>query len=167
MLADVSGSVAAFARFTLQLVHALASQFSKVRTFVFVDGIDEVTAIFERADHRDGDRAGPAGGGRLGPRRPLRLRDRPAAAPGALPEGRSIPGRRSSSSATPGTTTTRLRRASWPAAAPVPPPLLAQPRAPGLLGQRGLDGRQYAPFCDAMVECRNLRQLERFVDALT
>ena len=43
VIADVSGSVAAFARFTLHLVHAISSQFSKVRSFVFIDGIDEVT----------------------------------------------------------------------------------------------------------------------------
>jgi uncharacterized protein with von Willebrand factor type A (vWA) domain len=47
VIADISGSVAAFARFTLQLVHAISSQFSKVRSFVFIDGIDEVTAMFE------------------------------------------------------------------------------------------------------------------------
>ena len=47
VIADVSGSVASFARFTLHLVHAISSQFSKVRSFVFVDGLDEVTALFE------------------------------------------------------------------------------------------------------------------------
>ncbi|HZU73935.1 MAG TPA: VWA domain-containing protein [Acidimicrobiales bacterium] len=47
VVADISGSVAAFARFTLHLVHAIASQFSRVRSFVFVDGIDEVTRFFE------------------------------------------------------------------------------------------------------------------------
>ncbi|MHB1445207.1 MAG: vWA domain-containing protein [Acidimicrobiales bacterium] len=47
VVADISGSVAAFARFTLHLVHAISSQFSKVRSFVFVDGIDEVTRFFE------------------------------------------------------------------------------------------------------------------------
>ena len=47
VVADISGSVASFARFTLQLVHALASQFSKVRSFCFIDGIDEVTRFFE------------------------------------------------------------------------------------------------------------------------
>ena len=50
VIADVSGSVAAFARFTLQLVHAISSQFSRVRSFVFIDGIDEVTGIFERSE---------------------------------------------------------------------------------------------------------------------
>ncbi len=50
VIADISGSVAAFARFTLHLVHAIAEQFSQVRSFVFIDGIDEVTAIFERSE---------------------------------------------------------------------------------------------------------------------
>ncbi|HUC37401.1 MAG TPA: VWA domain-containing protein [Acidimicrobiales bacterium] len=50
VIADVSGSVAAFARFTLHLVYAISSQFSKVRSFVFIDGIDEVTRFFEGAD---------------------------------------------------------------------------------------------------------------------
>jgi uncharacterized protein len=47
VIADISGSVAAFARFTLQLVYAIQGQFSKVRSFVFIDGIDEVTKYFE------------------------------------------------------------------------------------------------------------------------
>src|SRR6202035_382588 len=47
VLADISGSVAAFARFTLHLVYAISNQFSKVRAWVFIDGIDEVTSYFE------------------------------------------------------------------------------------------------------------------------
>jgi uncharacterized protein with von Willebrand factor type A (vWA) domain len=47
VIADISGSVAAFARFTLHLVYAIAAQFSKVRSFVFIDGIDEVTRFFD------------------------------------------------------------------------------------------------------------------------
>jgi len=47
VIADISGSVAAFARFTLMLVYAISGQFSKVRSFVFIDGIDEVTSFFE------------------------------------------------------------------------------------------------------------------------
>ncbi|MHB8671636.1 MAG: vWA domain-containing protein [Acidimicrobiales bacterium] len=47
VVADISGSVAAFARFTLQFVYAISHQFSKVRSFVFIDGIDEVTRFFE------------------------------------------------------------------------------------------------------------------------
>jgi hypothetical protein len=47
VVADISGSVAAFARFTLHLVYAISNQFSKVRSFVFIDGLDEVTRFFE------------------------------------------------------------------------------------------------------------------------
>ncbi|MDP7067958.1 MAG: VWA domain-containing protein [Acidimicrobiales bacterium] len=47
VVADISGSVAAFARFTLHLVYALQNQFSKVRSFVFIDGLDEVTHMFQ------------------------------------------------------------------------------------------------------------------------
>ncbi|MEM7092344.1 MAG: VWA domain-containing protein [Actinomycetota bacterium] len=50
ILADISGSVAAFARFTLHLVYAMSSQFSKVRAFVFIDGLDEVTEYFDGSD---------------------------------------------------------------------------------------------------------------------
>jgi len=50
VIADISGSVAAFARFTLHLVYALNNQFSKVRSFVFIDGLDEVTNYFEGVD---------------------------------------------------------------------------------------------------------------------
>ena len=50
VLADISGSVAAFARFTLHLVYAMSNQFSKVRAFVFIDGLDEVTRFFDGHD---------------------------------------------------------------------------------------------------------------------
>lgn len=46
LLCDVSGSVATFARFTLQLVYALAAQFTRVQAFAFVDALDEVTGYF-------------------------------------------------------------------------------------------------------------------------
>ncbi len=50
VVADISGSVAAFARFTLMLVYAIQGQFSKVRSFVFIDGIDEVTDYFRQEE---------------------------------------------------------------------------------------------------------------------
>ena len=46
MLCDVSGSMATFARFTMQLTYAIGHEFSNVRSFAFVDGIDEVTRFF-------------------------------------------------------------------------------------------------------------------------
>lgn len=46
VLADVSLSVRATARFTLHLVHGLQTQFRKVRTFAFVAEPAEVTSLF-------------------------------------------------------------------------------------------------------------------------
>ncbi len=45
LLCDVSGSVAGFSSFTMHLVQALSSQFSKVRVFAFVNAMDEVTDL--------------------------------------------------------------------------------------------------------------------------
>ncbi len=54
MLCDVSGSMATFAKFTLQLVYAIAHQFSRVRSFAFIDALDEVTDYFTpEADFAD------------------------------------------------------------------------------------------------------------------
>jgi prepilin-type processing-associated H-X9-DG protein len=47
LLCDVSGSVAEFARFTMSFLYAMNEEFSKIRSFAFVDGIDEVTTVFE------------------------------------------------------------------------------------------------------------------------
>ncbi|WP_149361437.1 vWA domain-containing protein [Lolliginicoccus suaedae] len=47
VLCDISGSVAGFSNFTLQLVHALREQFSRVRIFAFIDATDEVTAYLD------------------------------------------------------------------------------------------------------------------------
>lgn len=43
LLCDVSGSVAEFASFTLTLLQAMTNEFSRMRSFAFVDGVDEVT----------------------------------------------------------------------------------------------------------------------------
>lgn len=50
ILCDISSSVARFSRFALMLTHALSAQFSKVRSFAFIDSIDEVTAHFATED---------------------------------------------------------------------------------------------------------------------
>jgi uncharacterized protein len=47
VLCDISGSVADFARFTMSFLYAMKQEFSRIRLFVFVDGIDEVTDIME------------------------------------------------------------------------------------------------------------------------
>ncbi len=47
VLCDVSGSTAEFAPFTLTLLHAVHQEFRRVRSFVFVDGIVEITDILD------------------------------------------------------------------------------------------------------------------------
>lgn len=46
ILCDVSGSMATFARFTMQLTYAISAELAKVRVFAFIDGLDEVTSHF-------------------------------------------------------------------------------------------------------------------------
>jgi uncharacterized protein with von Willebrand factor type A (vWA) domain len=48
ILADVSQSVASFARFTLHLISALHDRFSRIRCFVFIERMGEVSALFEK-----------------------------------------------------------------------------------------------------------------------
>lgn len=47
LLCDISGSVAEFARFTMSLLFATKKEFARIRLFVFVDGIDEVTDVMD------------------------------------------------------------------------------------------------------------------------
>jgi uncharacterized protein with von Willebrand factor type A (vWA) domain len=46
ILCDISGSVRTFSTFTLQLVYSLHQQFRSVRSFAFIDRVDEVTDYF-------------------------------------------------------------------------------------------------------------------------
>jgi uncharacterized protein len=49
VLCDVSGSVSAFSRFTLDLLIALDSRLSRLRVFAFVDGLAEITSLVSEA----------------------------------------------------------------------------------------------------------------------
>ncbi len=164
VLADISGSVAAFARFTLQFVHAISGQFSRVRSFVFIDGVDEVTSIFEgssdlaealarvnsEADvvwadgHSDYGHAFEAFWARWGqeitPRTSVVVlgdarNNYHAANAWVLAEVRK-----------------KARRVYW---------LNPEPRSYWDTGDSVAS--LYAVHCDGVFECRNLRQLERFV----
>lgn len=61
VLCDVSGSVATFSRFTLNLLIALDSRLSRLRAFSFVDGLSEITELVSEAR---------SAGSLLRPRRP-------------------------------------------------------------------------------------------------
>jgi uncharacterized protein with von Willebrand factor type A (vWA) domain len=167
VVADISGSVASFARFTLHLVYAISSQFSKVRSFVFIDGIDEVTRFFEGVDdvtealhrvnteadviwvdgHSDYGHAFTAFWERWGeeitPRTSVLLlgdarNNYHASQAWVVQEMRH-----------------RARHVYW---------LNPEPRAYWGTGDSILN--EYAVHCDDVFECRNLRQLEHFVTEL-
>ncbi len=168
VVADVSGSVAAFARFTLALVHAISGQFSAVRSFVFVDGVDEVSCLFEGADDLD-----------------TAVRRINAEAEVVAGEGHSDYGAalgafwvRYGTDVGPRTTVLVLgdARSNYHPAEPWAVAELAraarhvywlnpEPRAYWDSGDSVMG--EYAPHCDGVFECRNLRQLGRFVEVLT
>jgi uncharacterized protein len=167
VVADISGSVASFARFTLQLVHALATQFSRVRSFAFIDGIDEVSRFFEApADLSDAVT-------RINTEADVIWVD------GHSDYGHAfeIFHQRWGSEVTPKTSlivlgdarnnyhatgswvladlAKRARHLYW---------LDPEPRAYWNTGDSVIS--DYARYCDGVFECRNLRQLERFVAAV-
>jgi uncharacterized protein len=167
VVADISGSVAAFARFTLHLVYAIANQFSKVRAFVFIDGIDEVTRLFDgtedigEAVHRVNTEAdviwvdGHSDYGHafevfwqrygkdVGPKTTVLL----------LGDARN--NYHATQSWVVKEMQHRARHVYW---------LNPEPRSYWDTGDSIIG--EYATHCDGVFECRNLRQLERFVDHL-
>ncbi len=167
VVADISGSVAAFARFTLQLVYAISNQFSKVRAFVFIDGLDEVTHMFEgveditQAIHRVNTEAdvvwvdGHSDYGHalevfhqqfakeVGPKTTV------------LVLGDARNNYHASQSWVIKDLQHRARHVYW---------LNPEPRSYWDTGDSIVG--EYSVHCDGTFECRNLRQLERFVDYL-
>ncbi|MGH9139196.1 MAG: vWA domain-containing protein [Acidimicrobiales bacterium] len=167
VVADISGSVAAFARFTLHLVYAIAAQFSKVRSFVFIDGIDEVTRFFDgvedigEAVHRVNTEADVVWvdghsdyghafevlwsrwGKEIGPKTTVII----------LGDARN--NYHSSQSWVLKEMQHRARHVYW---------LNPEPRSYWDTGDSIVG--EYSIHCDGTFECRNLRQLEAFVDHL-
>jgi uncharacterized protein with von Willebrand factor type A (vWA) domain len=167
VIADVSGSVASFARFTLHLVHAISSQFSQVRSFVFVDGLDEVTHLFAETDD-------PAEAVER-----ITAEADVVAVDGHSDYGRalSIFARRFAPELTRRATVLILgdaRNNYHPAQADVLEEIAQrvkaiywlnpEPRSYWNSGDSILS--VYAPHCDDVLECRTLRQLEAFVGGL-
>jgi uncharacterized protein len=167
IVADISGSVAAFARFTLHLVYAISGQFSKVRAFVFLDGLDEVTKFFEgtedivEAVHRVNTEADVVWvdghsdyghafevfweryGKEIGPRTTVLI----------LGDARN--NYHSSQSWIIKEIRSKARSVFW---------LNPEPRSYWDTGDSIVG--EYGQYCNGTFECRNLRQLESFVDNL-
>jgi len=167
VVADVSGSVAAFARFTLQFIHALSGQFSRVRSFVFVDGIDEVTRLFEGADdlahaiqrvNTEADVIAGAGHSDYGnalsvfwQRWGTELTKRTTVV--VLGDARN--NYHDTSAWAVSEIARRSRHVWW---------LNPEPRSYWDTGDSVIS--DYAVHCDGVFECRNLRQLEHFVERI-
>ncbi len=167
VIADISGSVASFARFTLHLVHAISSQFSKVRSFVFIDGIDEVTRFFENVDdvadavHRintEADVVWVDGHSDYGHALSVfweRWGEEITPRSSVLLLGDARNNYHASQAWVISEIRHRARHVYW---------LNPEPRAYWGTGDSILG--EYAVHCDDVFECRNLRQLEHFVTEL-
>jgi uncharacterized protein len=168
VIADISGSVASFARFTLHLVHAISSQFSKVRSFVFVDGIDEVTRFFDGADdpavavHRINTEAdviwvdGHSDYGHAFAVFNQRWGDQVTSRASVLILGDARNNYHATEAWVLEELSHQARHLYW---------LNPEPRDYWSSGDSVI--ADYAVHCDDVVECRTLRQLERFVGNLT
>jgi uncharacterized protein with von Willebrand factor type A (vWA) domain len=167
IVADISGSVAAFARFTLHLVYALNSQFSKVRSFVFIDGIDEVTSYFEgieditEAIHRVNTEAdviwvdGHSDYGHAFEKFWENWGKEISSKSSVILLGDARNNYHASQSWIVHEMRKKARHVYW---------LNPEPRSYWDTGDSIVS--EYAVHCDGAFECRNLKQLERFVDLL-
>ncbi len=168
VIADISGSVASFARFTLHLVHAISTQFSKVRSFVFIDGIDEVTRFFEGTDdpadavHRintEADVVWVDGHSDYGHTLTVfweRWGEEMTPKTSVLLLGDARNNYHAPQAWVVKELQSRARHVYWLN----PEPETYWNSGDSIVGE-------YARHCDAVVECRTLRQLERFVGELT
>jgi uncharacterized protein with von Willebrand factor type A (vWA) domain len=167
VVADISGSVAAFARFTLQMVYAISSQFSRVRSFVFIDGVDEVTDYFKSTEdisaaihrinteadviwvdgHSDYGHAFEAFWERWG--RDINSKTT------VLLLGDARNNYHAAQAWVLAEMSKKARHVYW---------LNPEPRSYWDTGDSIVG--QYAVHCDGAYECRNLKQLERFVEQL-
>jgi uncharacterized protein len=167
LVADISGSVSAFAGFTMQLAYAIKSEFSRVRSFVFVDGVEEVTGILEAAaditavTHRlnlgtgavrlDGHSDYGLALETFWERWGAQVRSRTSVI--ILGDGRN--NYHASRAWVLTAIRQRARHLFW---------LNPEPAAAWDTGDSIM--REYSPGCDLVVECRNLRQLRAFVEQL-
>jgi uncharacterized protein with von Willebrand factor type A (vWA) domain len=167
VVADISGSVASFARFTLHLVYAISTQFSRVRSFVFVDGLDEVTRFFEAADdpaqavariNTEADVIWVDGHSDYGHAFSVfeaRFAEEVTSRASVLVLGDARNNYHASEAWVLADLSQRARHLYW---------LNPEPRAYWGSGDSIIG--EYAPHCDDVVECRTLRQLEQFVGQL-
>ena len=167
VIADVSGSVSAFAAFTLQLTYALRTEFAAVRCFVFVDGVDEVTHVLAESDDiaTAMRRIEDAGGGVwLDGRSDYghALESFHARYGGEIRSRSTVlvlGDARNNYHATRAEVLAAIRRRAGHLYWLNPEPAATWDTGDSVIGE-------YAPHCDAVLECRTVRQLRAFVESL-
>ena len=166
LICDVSGSVAAFAKFTLMFCHALQGQFARVRSFAFVDTVDEVTHLFEEGDFSDAMRRlsseadlvwldGHSDYGHAFERFHAGWAESINPRTTILVLGDARNNYRAANAWVLADLKRRARRLYW---------LNPEPAATWDSGDSIV--REYARHCDDFVECRTLRQLSKFVERI-
>ncbi|HXD58832.1 MAG TPA: VWA domain-containing protein [Thermoleophilaceae bacterium] len=168
VLCDVSTSVTSASVFFLSVLHALHDSFRKLRSFVFVERISEVTDVFERersfqavsraiaSDAGVADVSGYTDYGRVW----LEFLDQvvddldPRSTVIVLGDARTN-GREPHAAAF-GAVSQRAGRTFW---------MNPEPRLYWNYGDSVMSA--YEPYCDGVFECWTTKQLESFVNALT
>ena len=164
VVADISGSVASVRPLHPPVRLRDASEFSKVRSWVFIDGIDEVTRFFDESDERhqaihrvntEADVVWVDGHSDYGHafevwhERHIREVTRKSS---IIFLGDARNNYHASQAWVLAEMRKRARALFW---------LDPEPRGYWDTGDSIIS--EYAPYCDGVYECRNLRQLERFV----
>lgn len=164
-LCDVSSSVWTASRFMLNLLYAIQDQFAKVRSFVFVSDLGEVTAFFDRYDTNEAIQKALKEAGinyfsytdygdvllRFHETHLGDVNSRSVVI--IIGDGRNnhLPSRAWVLEKV----QERAKKVIW---------LNPEPRSTWGLGDSVM--HEYIPYCTMVRECRNLRQLAKFIDEL-
>jgi len=168
LLCDVSTSVTSASVFFLSVLHALHDAFRKLRSFVFVERISEVTGLFARersfaavsraiaTDAGVADVSGYTDYGRVWLEFLAEVADDLGPRSTVIVLGDARTNGREPHAAEFGRVTERAGRTFW---------INPEPRLYWNYGDSVM--RDYEPFCDGVYECWSTRQLEALVNALT
>ena len=170
ILCDISGSMGIYSAFCLQLVCAMERYFRSVRSFLFIDSVVETTLSFRSGTVAEGVAAAME---KAYPKRTGRSKEQ-CTTTGVSDYGRAMETfHRVYGEVLTKTATVLIvgdAKTNW-----FPPKpeeirtirektkklIWLNPEPAETWGKEDSAADQYAPFCDAMLECRNLKQLEK------
>jgi len=167
VLCDVSTSVASSSVFFLSVLHALHDSFRKLRSFVFIERISEVTEVFERersfeavsraiaSDAGVADISGYTDYGRVWSELLEQVADDLDSRSSVIVLGDARTNGREPHAPTFARVAEHAGRTFW---------MNPEPRLYWNYGDSVMSA--YAPYCDGVFECWTAKQLEAFVDAI-